>query len=282
MGNLNHRWLRRSSTLGLAVGLLLVTGVQVRAEGLEELLGATCKIANNTSTATGFLVSETAARVEPADSAILVTAAHVFTQATGDTATLIARKAGPDESFLRLDLTVALRAQNQPLWVKHPTVDVAALRVKLPSECVCRPLPLAWISREAPASDSPFRAGASVRLLTYPAQLAANEAGFAVIRSGIVASYPLRPLKQAPTFLVDTSAFGGDSGGPVFVPGSDPAAGAPAGGRSDPLIVGLVSGQHRQTESVRTAYEERVIHHSLGLAIVVQGAFIRETIAQVK
>lgn len=274
--------LRSQLILGCWASIVLLVAPALHAQGVEELLGATCKFSNPASTATGFLVSEAATRVEPAKSAILVTAAHVFEQATGETATLVARKAGPDESYVRLELPLALRAQGQPLWVKHPTADVAVLRVTLPDECVCRPVPLAWILGEGRPGENRFQAGASVRMLTYPAQLAANEAGFPILRSGVVASFPLRPLKHAPTFLVDSSAFGGDSGGPVFVPGGGAAAGSPAGEQKDPLIVGLVSGQHRQTESVRTVYEERVIHHSLGLAIVVQGAHIRETISQLK
>jgi len=280
---MNRLSFARWPVFGLVASLVLAGGTFAHAQGVEELLAATCKIANPASTATGFLVSESATRVEAAENAILVTAAHVWEQATGDTAILIARKAGPDETFLRLDLPFTIRAQNRPLWTKHPTADVAVLRVKLPADCVCRPLPLAWVSGEAQPNEDRFQAGASVRLLTFPAQLAANDAGFPILRSGIVASYPLRPLKQAPTFLVDSSAFGGDSGGPVFVPGTGATAGSPGGGdKLDPLIIGLVSGQHRQTEMVRTVYEERVIHHSLGLSIVAQGAHIRETIGQLK
>jgi len=272
----------RSAVLVWVAAATLVPGLVTHAQGVEELLGATCKIANPTSTATGFLVNASAKEVEPATDALLVTAAHVFDQASGNAVTLIARKAGPDESFVRLELPFTIRADGRPQWVKHPTADVAVLRVKLPAECVCRPLPLAWISGEARPNDDRFQTGASVRLLTYPAQLASSDAGFPILRTGIVASFPLRPLKQAPTFLVDSSAFGGDSGGPVFLPGGVATAGGPPGGKLDPVILGLVSGQHRQTETVRTAYEERVIHHSLGLAIVVQGALIRETIGEIK
>lgn len=238
-------------------------------QGAEPLLHATCKFANPASTATCFLLEDPK---EDSDQVVLVTAAHVFDQAAGDGAALVLRKRLPDETYARLDMPLVIRQQGQPLWSKHPRADVAVMRVKLPAECALKPLPRTALAGDPQAKDDRFQTGSGVRVLTYPAQLAANDAGFPILRGGLVASYPLQPVEKHPTFIIDASAFGGDSGGPVFV----------AGENKPPLIVGLVSGQHRQTEVVRTVYEERVIHHSLGLAIIVQGPLIRETIDQLK
>ena len=53
--------------------------------------------------------------------------------------------------------------------------------------------------------------------LGFPRGLAANAAGFPILRSGRVASYPIAPAKIFPTFLLDFSVFPGNSGGPVFM-----------------------------------------------------------------
>ena len=55
--------------------------------------------------------------------------------------------------------------------------------------------------------------------LGFPRGLAANAAGFPILRAGRVASYPVAPARIFPTFLLDFSVFPGNSGGPVFMSG---------------------------------------------------------------
>jgi hypothetical protein len=84
----------------------------------------------------------------------------------------------------------------------------------------------------------------------------------------IIASHPFLPIQAHHTYLADFTAFGGDSGGPVFV----------AGGQGHPLLIGLVLAQFRHDEQVTTEYEERSIHHPLGLGSVLHAQFVRDTI----
>ena len=46
------------------------------------------------------------------------------------------------------------------------------------------------------------------------------------------------------------------------------------------LIVGLVIGKQRETTKMISEIEERTVHRSLGLGIVVHAAFIRQAIAR--
>jgi hypothetical protein len=105
-------------------------------------------------------------------------------------------------------------------------------------------------------------------VLTYPQRFEGNAAGFAVARQGIIASHPFLPVQRHHTFFADFTTFAGDSGGPVFVAGKD----------AHPLLVGIVLAQSRHDERVKTEYEERVLHHPLGLGTVLHAQFVRDTI----
>ncbi len=102
---------------------------------------------------------------------------------------------------------------------------------------------------------------------SYPAQLEANDAGWPILRHGTVASYPLYPVEHCRSVLIDFHTFGGDSGAPVLTKADDGWH-----------VVGLVSGMHRQTDKATMPLQELTFHTPLGLSIVMQAAFIRETI----
>ena len=96
--------------------------------------------------------------------------------------------------------------------------------------------------------------------LGFPQGLSANEAGFPILRSGRVASYPLAPSAAFPTFLLDFRVFPGNSGGPVY------RSGGP-GGDDGQFIAGML------TQQVELSGQ------SLDIGIVTEARFIRETVA---
>ncbi len=116
--------------------------------------------------------------------------------------------------------------------------------------------------------------GSDTWIFRFPAKLEANEAGFPILRHGSIASLPLMPLSTNRTFLVDFNTFGGDSGAPVMLKDR---------GTVHPrcLIIGLVLGMHRQTDKVSMPFEERTVHHPLGLSIVAHAEIIRQTVEAV-
>jgi hypothetical protein len=105
--------------------------------------------------------------------------------------------------------------------------------------------------------------------LGFPRGLSANSAGFPILRSGRVASYPLGPAKTYPTFLLDFSVFPGNSGGPVFISrGSKTEGVVKASDDQDPgFIAGLL------TQQVELNNER------LEIGIVTHAKYIREAIA---
>src|SRR5262249_55559828 len=131
------------------------------------------------------------------------------------------------------------------------------------------------IADEAAFKAKQVRVGQDAWIPCFPARLESNPAGWPILRRGSIASHPLAPTKAQKTFLLDYSAFGGDSGAPVVVL-TDVKRGQ--GKEQRPLVVGLVFGMNRQTDKATLPFEERIMHTPLALAVVVHAPFIRETI----
>jgi secreted trypsin-like serine protease len=207
-------------------------------------------------------------REAPDQALYLVTAAHVFDGVKGDTAIVVLRARRGDGSYQRRDHTITVRRGGKALWVRHATEDVAVLRLSEPPPVPAAALPLSAIAGEASLTAAGLHICSPLFVLTYPQRFEANDAGFAVARQGIIASHPFLPIQAHHTYLADFTTFGGDSGGPVFV----------AGGQGHPLLIGIVLAQFRHDEQVTTEYEERSIHHPLGLGSVLHAQFVRDTI----
>jgi hypothetical protein len=45
-----------------------------------------------------------------------------------------------------------------------------------------------------------------------------------------------------------------------------------------PLVIGVVLGMERQTDRTSMPFEERIVHHPVGLAIAAHSEIIRETV----
>jgi hypothetical protein len=236
------------------------------ADFATEVLDATFKLFHKDSTGTCFFV-----RREGADQTLyLVTAAHVLERTKGDTAIVVLRERLADGSYQRRDHTIAIRRDGKPLWVRHPTEDTAVLRLAASPPVPVSALALAAIADEAHLTAAGLHICSPLFVLTYPQRFEANDAGFAVARQSIIASHPFMPVQRHHTFLADFTTFAGDSGGPVFIAGTD----------GQPLLIGIVLAEFRHDERVTMEYEERTIHHPLGLGTVLHAQFVRDTIDQ--
>ena len=240
-------------------------------DGVSQLLSATFKITSKESSGTCFLVEPPPKPGWSNRAAILVTAAHALEQAPGPECRIVMREKRHDGSWIRKEIPFAIRDGAKPAWVKHPEEDVAALKVLLPAGVTCRPLRLEQLARAEDFSNRRIRLGSESWIFCFPAQLEANDAGFPVLRHGTIASLPLMPISTNRTFLVDFNTFGGDSGAPVMLVERGP-------GQSPVLIAGLVIGMQRQTDKVSMPFEERTVHHPLGLSIVAHAGIIRQTV----
>src|SRR6185437_2798954 len=220
---------------------------------------------------TGFLISETAPDGTPRT--VLVTANHVFDKMPNANARIGYRIANADGSWSYSPQPLKIRdAAGHPLWTHHPSRDVAAIAITAPPAFAKAAIPEDYLAADDTFSKYQVEAGDEMMALGFPRGLAANSAGFPILRAGRVASYPIAPARIFPTFLLDFSVFPGNSGGPVFMSGPARRASAdPAQPRQDvEFIAGLL------TQQVELNSER------LDIGIVTNAKYIRETIALIQ
>ncbi|MDB5343719.1 MAG: ral stress protein [Schlesneria sp.] len=241
------------------------------------MMRATVKLQHERSTATGFILRQP--RPAPAEESrwVLVTAAHVLERSSDNETIVVYRVCEAEGAYRKEPTALTIRKDGQPLWTKHPTEDIAAMVVTPPDK-----VDLPKISTERLANDELLRKhsihpGQTVTCLGYPHRTEANQAGFPILRSGSIASYPLIPATLNKTFMVSANTFEGDSGGPIYVvePALHQSGEQPEEVR---LILGLMHGQHFLDEEMAMIYGNSKVRHRLGLGIVMQAAFIRETL----
>jgi S1-C subfamily serine protease len=198
---------------------------------------------------------------------VLVTAAHVLEGMASPEARIGWRfqEAGRGWRFAPEPLSIRDR-QDIPRWTRHPERDVAVMTVAAPPEFARAAIPLGWLA--GPTVLEAWQVGPGDELMTlgYPHGYSANKAGFPILRTGRIASWPLTPISEFPTFLLDFAVFPGNSGGPVFW---TPAARRPPGTAQPehPFVAGVL------------VQEMRVGGEPVGIGIVAHAEYIREAIA---
>jgi hypothetical protein len=252
--------------------LILLAGIAwfpcglIGAEPAEDALRATVRLFDGGTSGTGFFVA-TGDAADAGKRNLLVTAAHVFESMKGDKCTAVFRLIDRDRGFGRKQSNLVIRNGQAPLWVRHPDFDIAVLPVDLPEGVDVKAYDDRQIADGKFAEEGRIGVGHDVYVPCFPTQLEANPAGWPILRRGAIASHPLTPLSSAKTMLVDYTNFNGDSGAPVVV-----------WFEKEPIVVGIVSAMHRQSDKTTTPFEERTVHTSMGLGIAVQSPFIRQTI----
>jgi hypothetical protein len=215
---------------------------------------------------TGFLISDPTPDGRPRT--ILVTANHVFRKMPGAIATIGFRVENTDGSWRYDPAPLKIRDGDKELWTHHPDRDVAAISIDAPPEFVKAAIPENWLGGDDAFAKYSLGPGDEMLALGFPEGLSANPAGFPILRSGRVASFPLGPSTAFPTFLLDFSVFPGNSGGPVYVRDTTHrvpvSGGAPAG-----FIAGMLTQQVELNSQ------------NLSIGIVTDARFVRETLALV-
>ncbi|MDX1966208.1 MAG: hypothetical protein SFV23_03455 [Planctomycetaceae bacterium] len=260
-----NRW-HRLFVLPLVILAALPLDEARADERLTTILASACRVYQNGHSGTAFFVTQTGKSPDQPTRTVVVTAAHVWESIPEAECRLVMRERRDSGEFQRREVPLVIRKDGQALWTRHPDHDVAAMVVTLPEG-----LDRETFQFDQLAADEGNGAGVVVGheawVPCFPATLEANAAGWPLLRRGTIASYPLRPIRFAPTLLMDITAFGGDSGAPVVLLTD-----------SGPLVCGLVLGMQRQTDRATLPFEERTVHTPLGVSIVLQAPLIRETL----
>jgi hypothetical protein len=211
---------------------------------------------------TGFLISDPTPDGRPRT--ILVTANHVFRKMPGSIATIGFRVENADGSWRYDPAPLKIRDGDKELWTHHPDRDVAAISIDAPPEFTKAAVPEAWLASDDTFNKYSIGPGDEMLALGFPQGLSANPAGFPILRSGRVASFPLGPSAAFPTFLLDFNVFPGNSGGPVYVSENSHAAPTAAG-------PGFIAGMLTQQVELNS--------QNLSIGIVTDARFVRETLS---
>ena len=213
---------------------------------------------------TGFLVSDPTPDGKPRT--VLVTANHVFKKMPGPIATIGFRFENADGSWRYDPEPLRIRDGAKELWTRHPDRDVAVISITAPPEFAKAAIPLDWLASDDTFNKYELGPGDELLALGFPEGLSANTAGFPILRSGKVASFPLGPSDAFPTFLLDFNVFPGNSGGPVYM--ADSARRRPGADGTEPAQ--FVAGVLTQ--------EVELNSQNLSIGIVTQARFVREAL----
>ena len=257
--------------------------------------------ANGSSFATVFIIARlTPGTNPPTGELVLVTANHVLNDIVTDQAILHVRKKIDEQNNVWVDNPVPIKIRDSskpvlvngkpllinnkplgtPLWTKNPDADVAVMYVNdVPFERNFKPLADSVLADDKLLSHADIKPGDELRCLGYPLGIASNDAGFPVLRSGRIASYPIIPTDKTKTFLIDLRVFKGNSGGPVFFSERYRVIPNRLGSYEHfHFLMGLVSEEGLFTEITTGQYSQELHQTQLGLAVVVHASIIKKTI----
>jgi|SRR5579871_586924 len=201
---------------------------------------------------------------------VFVTAAHVFEGIAGDKATLQLRRKKPDGTYEAFGFEFPIRKDGNPLYVRHPTADVAAMFGDIPDEVPMTGLSPDFLVTDKSLGEIEFHPGDEADILGFPAMVS-TEGGFPVLRTGRIASYPLTPMSVVKQWAFDAHIFNGNSGGPVYFTSVNRFFNNQIHFGVARGILGLVT---QERHSVLPEFANR----DLNYGVVVPAKFIRETL----
>jgi hypothetical protein len=248
-------------------------------ESTFEISGPSSERPNAVTLGTVFLLLKPGIKHPELVAYAMVTANHVLAGISGESATLNLRFKDSAGAWQKKPLSIRIRNGTNNLWATATNLDAAAILLSIPPEC--RPntsIPSGVLATESGLRELEIHPGDELSCLGYPLGLECNSAGFPVLRTGTIASYPLLPIKDYPTFMFNFDTFGGNSGGPVFLVSNNRVYGGGTHVGTVSTLMGIVVEETTRKEYTETVREKRVTDTPLGISIVIHAKFIKELI----
>ncbi|MCD4695341.1 MAG: serine protease [Bacteroidales bacterium] len=265
--------------IGLFFTIFLKSQVSDRYN--EKIMRATFKIAGNGSQGTAFMVLRPVENYPPNKGLnTLVTAKHVLEQMKGDSAVIYFREKKGDH-YVQFEHKFRIRNKGKNIFISHPTEDIAALAFPIPKNVDCNYIPYSNLAIDSTIKLLFLQPGDNLYILGYPYGYISSEAGFPVLRSGRIASYPILPMSIYKSFLLDFEVFNGNSGGPVFYNQGIRIIDGQVQQEFYHFIIGLISEEAILIENRQFLNEQSIVQHKLSLAKVIYSSYILETIKMV-
>lgn len=155
------------------------------------LMRSTFKIAGNGMIGTVFILGEPMKGESDRAYYVLITANHILDKMKGDEAIIFLREK-IDDSYRKIAYPITIRKKGEPLWVRHPEVDIAAMYINLPNDIDFPSLSISTLADDKIFEKYEIRPGDELLCLGFPFGREANPAGFPILRSGRIASYPIK------------------------------------------------------------------------------------------
>jgi len=230
---------------------------------------------------TGFVLIREDTKNPGTGNYLLITANHVFKEMGKDEVTISGRSLDGDK-WTKLELQLKIKENGVPLYQYDDQKDVAAIRLPgFPG--TARPgFSTSLLATNEDLVKYGVNMGTQVFVLGYPFGFMSNDVGFPLMRSGYVASYPVSPTSDYPTFYIDSPIVPGNSGGPVlfFLPNPiyDNAIHM---GMTKILFAGLITEWRYfpQKALIPSIKEDSIL--SVQLGVVVQAQIIKDLIDKI-
>jgi len=248
------------------------------------MMEATVKLQGKNSLGTGFMLLrpmqvQSGPQGSVSGYVVLITAAHVLEEIPEDEITVVMHSRMSSGDWSRHESKLPIRRNGLPLWRKDPEADVAVMYVlpDVPPFTMARTPTVDLLATDELLQKYDMAPGINLKCLGFPLGMESSPAGFAILRTGDIASYPLLPTARTKTFLMDFRVFKGNSGGPVYFSQPLFRGSASIGGGAN-FIMGLISKEALFSVQSVGPYESSVNELQLMLGVVTHASIIRRTI----
>ncbi len=261
----------KTSRFSVVLIMLLIGAVQiVAAPTTSQILKAVVRITGKNDKAEPVMGSGFLVRGPRAGQVWLITAAHIFNFVKSADFKLMLRL-NSDSANTGVEFKVPVQKAGSRLFIVHRQYDLAALLVAMPANAAYNVLSPDMFACETDFKAANIEAGSSLLIFGYPYGSAFGNTGYAIVRSGIISSFPLLPVREFPYFLADFEVFEGNSGSLVVF-----------SGQQKKMVAGMVL-EEVFLEELRPGKRNTLLRrHGLGLARVLNADIIKKFIEDLR